>query len=329
MVEEWIRLGASRLSWGIGHGPGVVVATLVGTADEAALATILEGGIRLVDAAAAVVVIDVRRLEEAVGAGAQAIVRVAREAQRLDKELRLVGCGEEHGQVLRAAGLRGDLWHYPSLAAATDGLVGEPGHAVTVYLRRNRATRARLRLLVATLAPPCGMDEDDQARLIVALDDVCGLAAHSSLGDEEPLTVAFFARENTLTVDVSWRVPLDLLRDTEEIWTRRPSARARVGASVDQVETLAQTDGVVIRLVRQTSGKPVAAAPAEAALPDGSARRGTPVPGPAAKTPRRARGFAWKEWALRPRFAFGVAPAGRTVGLGKGVTGDSKNGEGS
>jgi anti-anti-sigma regulatory factor len=333
MVEEWIRLGASRLSWGIGHGPGAVIATLVGTSDDAALGTILEGGLRLVDAAAAVVVLDMRQLAGVEAGGASALVRVAREVQRLDKELRLVGCGEKLGQALRVAGLRGDFWHYPSLAAATEGLVSEPGHAVTVYLRRSRATRARLRLLVASLARPCGMDENDQARMIVALDDVCALAANSSLGDEEPMTLSFFAWANTLTADVGWQVPPALLGDLEEIWARRPSARARVMASVDEVETLRQTEGVVIRLVRHTSGKPVAAAPEEGRrpllLPDAAARRVAPVDSSAVSLPRRARRFAWKEWALRPRFAFGVGLGGRSAGLGKGVTGDIDNGEGS
>lgn len=333
MVEEWIRLEASRLSWGIGHGPGAVIATLSGTADDAALATILEGGIRLVDAQAAVVVLDLRLLEDVEGGGAQALARVTREVQRLDKELRLVGCGETLVQALRAAGLRGDFWHYPSIPAATDGLVSEPGHAVTVYLRRSRATRARLRMLVASLARPCAMDEDDQARLVVALDDVCALATNSSLGEEEPMTLSFFARENTLTADVGWQVPPTLLREAEEIWSRRPSARSRVAASVNQVETLRQTDGVVIRLVRYTRGKPLAAVPEgtgpQLLLPELAAQRPAPVESMGTPAPRRTRRTGWKEWALRPRFAFGRGLAGRPVGVGKGVTGDSNHGEGS
>jgi hypothetical protein len=85
--------------------------------------------------------------------------------------------------------------------------VSEPGHALTLYLRRDRATRARLRLIVASLARPCGLDEDDQARLVVALDDVCALAARTGNKSEEPLTMSFFSRDSTFTVDVGWRAP--------------------------------------------------------------------------------------------------------------------------
>src|SRR5207244_291289 len=116
---------------------------------------------------------DMRGVEGLAGVGGEAVARVMREAQRLEKEVRLVACSEAMERELRGMGLRGEFWHYPSLKAATEGAISEPGHGVTVYLRRSQATRARLRLLVASLARPCGLDDDDQARLVVALDDVC------------------------------------------------------------------------------------------------------------------------------------------------------------
>ena len=50
------------------------------------------------------------------------------------------------------------------------------------------ASGTRLRLLVASLARPCGLDEDDQARLVVAIDDVCGLAGKTAAAEDETLT---------------------------------------------------------------------------------------------------------------------------------------------
>jgi hypothetical protein len=276
-----------------------------------------------------------RGLEALAGPGGEALVRVMREAQRLEKEVRLVQCGEETAGQLRAMGLRGDFWHYPSLLAATEGAVEEPGHGVTVYLRRDRATRARLRLLVASLAPPCGLDEDDQAKLVVALDDVCGLAGPPHGADEERLTLIFFACAGLLTVDVSWRAAPALHRDVARIWERRPSTRPRQLAALDGVETLAQADSVVIRLKKQTRGAvatsslvPEVARPTGFGekLPDMVAKRSVRLP----VAPQAAQGggrFGWTRWISRPRLALVAGFAGRSVGRSKPAAGGSQDGQ--
>src|SRR5262249_47755137 len=110
MVEDWTCIGSSRLSIGISRAPGAVVATLKGTADESALETILEAGLKLLDDDAPAVVWDMRTLEEASGQGGEAVVRVMREAQRLEKEVRLVRCGEAMARQLAEMGLRGEFW---------------------------------------------------------------------------------------------------------------------------------------------------------------------------------------------------------------------------
>ena len=106
-----------------------------------------------------------------------------------------------------------------------------------------------------------------------------------------------------------WRVPPGRRSDEDALWAKRPDARARISGALEQVETLSQADGHVIRLVRQTRGEapPVTPEPS-VVLPDSTLERltrGLPSP------PGPVRRFSWGKWSLRPRFAFMPAIAGR------------------
>src|SRR6476660_3657154 len=132
---EIVRLVDSRLSVRIQVAPPFFVSEFAGAADESGHGTLSEWTERMAEEAAPVVVLEMGSLDELTGTAAAALGRGLREAQRLEKGVRLVRCRPADFDRLREAGLRGEVWHCGSLSHATGGTVGGDGAATQMHFR--------------------------------------------------------------------------------------------------------------------------------------------------------------------------------------------------
>jgi anti-sigma regulatory factor (Ser/Thr protein kinase) len=148
---EIVRLLDSRLSVRIQVTPPFFVSEFTGAADESGQATLREWTERMAEEPVPVIVLELGALDELTEPAATTLTRGLREAQRLDKGVRLVRCRRSDFDRLRAAGLRGDVQHCGSLAQATEGAIGGAETATRLHLRAEMSALTRLGALLGAL----------------------------------------------------------------------------------------------------------------------------------------------------------------------------------
>src|SRR5205085_2807895 len=135
LPEGLIRIGDSRLSVEAISVDPCIVGAFRGIADQTALKTLLEASDLLVTAPQARLVLDLQELQEATLWCAGTVARMIRQANRMGKEVYLVRCPAWFYEQLEANGLNGPVRHAGSLAAATDGLLGNSQSTLSLCLR--------------------------------------------------------------------------------------------------------------------------------------------------------------------------------------------------
>src|SRR3954454_23238769 len=148
---EIVRLVDSRLSVRIQVAPPFFVSEFAGAADETGHGTLAEWTKRMAEEAAQYVVLEMSSLDELTGAAAATLGRGLREAQRLEKGVRLVRCRRADFDRLRQAGLRGEVWHCGSLSYATGGTIGGEGAATQTHFRATPTALRRLDVILKAL----------------------------------------------------------------------------------------------------------------------------------------------------------------------------------
>jgi anti-sigma regulatory factor (Ser/Thr protein kinase)/anti-anti-sigma regulatory factor len=201
---EIVRLLDSRLSVRIRVAPPYFVSELEGAADDSGHATLAEWTERMVEEDAPVVVLDMGLLDELSGTAAATLSRGLREAQRLDRGVRLVRCRRSDFDRLTESGLRGDVWHCGSLAQATEGALGGRGDATRLHCRSSLSSLRRLELVLSTLARQLHLvPERTEALRGAVLEAAANAVRHGSpRGVEDTVTVIFHRHPGQLVVEV-------------------------------------------------------------------------------------------------------------------------------
>src|SRR5207247_4552122 len=119
---------------------------------ESGQATLREWTERMAEEAEPVVVLELGALDELTDPAVTTLTRGLREAQRLEKGVRLVRCRRSDFDRLRAAGLRGEVRHCGSLAHATEGALGSAGAATRLHFRSALTVLHRLDVTLKAVA---------------------------------------------------------------------------------------------------------------------------------------------------------------------------------
>src|SRR5438552_17459298 len=200
---EIVRLLDSRLSVRIQVAPPFFVSEFAGAADATGRATLAEWTERMAEEAEPVVVIEMGSLDELTGAAATTLSRGLREAQRLDKGVRLVRCRRADFDRLRDAGLRGDVWHCGSLSHATGGAFDGAAAATQLHFRAGMTILRRLEIVLKTLAAQIHLAPDRSEALRAAvLEAAANAVRHGSPhGAADTVSVIFHRHPGQLVVE--------------------------------------------------------------------------------------------------------------------------------
>jgi anti-sigma regulatory factor (Ser/Thr protein kinase) len=247
---EIVRLIDSRLSVRIRVAPPFFVSEFAGAADDTGQATLREWTSRMAEEAEPVVVVEMGSLDELSGPAAFTLSRGLREAQRLEKGVRLVRCRRADFDRLCDAGLRGEVWHCGSLSHATEGKLGGAGAATRLHLQAETAALSRLEVMLRSLArqlhlPP----EKGEALCAACLEATANAVRHGSpRGPRGRVSLVFHRLPGQLMIEVQDRGP--------------GFAPAAAGAGVglmrrlmDEVEFLPNPIGLLTRLTLSLPGK--------------------------------------------------------------------------
>jgi anti-sigma regulatory factor (Ser/Thr protein kinase) len=201
---EIVRLTESRLAVRIRVAPPFIVSEFAGAADETGHATLCEWTERMVEEPEPVVVLEMGSLEELSGAAASTLTRGLREAQRLEKGVRLVRCRRADFDRLQAAGLRGEVWHCGSLAQATDGTLGGSETSTRLHFRADRAALLRVGVMLDSLTRqlqlPTEIAESVRAS---ALEAAANAVTHGSPGGaRDTVTLIIHRLSGQLVIEV-------------------------------------------------------------------------------------------------------------------------------
>lgn len=204
---EIVRLTDSRLSVRIRVAPPFFVSELAGAADESGHTTLREWTERMAEEDEPVVVLEMGRLDELTHSAAATLTRGLREAQRLEKGVRLVRCRQVDFDRLRAAGLRGEVWHCGSLAQATEGVVGEAEAATRLHFRADPAELRRLGVMLSALARQLHLvPEAAEALRGAVLEAAANAVRHGSpRGARDRVSLFFHRLPGRLVVEVQDR----------------------------------------------------------------------------------------------------------------------------
>ncbi len=206
---EIVRLIDSRLSVRIQVAPPFFVSELAGMADESGHATLREWTERMAEEPAPVVVLEMGALDELTGAAAGTLTRGLREAQRLEKGVRLVRCRRADFDRLREAGLRGEVWHCGSLAQATEGKLGGAEGATRLHFRAEMTALARLEVMLGALASQLRLPPEESDALRAACTEATANAVrHGSPGaPDDRVSLIFHRLPRQLVIEVQDRGP--------------------------------------------------------------------------------------------------------------------------
>jgi anti-sigma regulatory factor (Ser/Thr protein kinase) len=240
---EIVRLIDSRLSVRIRVAPPFFISEFAGAADDTGQATLREWTQRMAEEPEPVIVLEMGSLAELTGSAASTLSRGLREAQRLDKGVRLVRCRRADFDRLCAAGLRGEVWHCGSLTHATEGRLGGADTATRLHFQAEPAALRRLETMLETLAcqlhlPP----EIGQALRAACLEATANAVRHGSpRGPQDRVSLIFH------------RLPGQLVVEVQDCGPGFVPAAAGAGAALmrrlmDEVEFLPNPVGLLTRL---------------------------------------------------------------------------------
>lgn len=253
-----ICLGPSSLTVEVQLSGPFVVGMFSGVADESAVSTLLDAAEMLVTADALHVVMDFARLREADDWSVEAVARLIREAHRLCRNVTLVRCDERLFARLGAAGLCGVVTHSGSLAAATDGRLGDSGATFNLYLRSETTCLTRLRAVVGVAARRQGLSDAEVPVLYSAIQEACVNAIRhgSPLGERNHVLVSFHHERDALIVEVADQGagfhPLHASDGNGD-------GISRMRQSLDRLEYFAGETGTVVRMTKYVSNRLVGA----------------------------------------------------------------------
>lgn len=240
---EIVRLVDSRLSVRIRVAPPFFVSEFAGAADDTGHGTLAEWTERMTEEAARFVVLEMGSLDELTGSAAATLGRGLREAQRLEKDVRLVRCRRADFDRLREAGLRGEVWHCGSLSYATAGTVGGEGAATQLHFRASMGALRRLEVVLKSLAGQLHLAPDrGEALRAAVLEAAANAVRHGSPGGgEEIVSVIFHRHPGQLVTEIQDSGPG--LTPSES-----GSGIALMRRLVDEVEFLPNPHGLLTRL---------------------------------------------------------------------------------
>ena len=200
-----IRIGESPLTLETREVPPCVVGILRGAADDTAVPTLVEAGDRLVTAGQPRMVLDFEGLREATPSAAGTVARTIREAHRVGKEVFLVRCPDWFYRTLVASGLGGPVRHAGSLAAATDGLLGQAQSTMSLCLRSEPTHLRRLRAVIGVLGAELPLSDEGLQQVKTAVGEACtnAMTHGSPLGPRNQILVTFHVGCDVLVVDVA------------------------------------------------------------------------------------------------------------------------------
>jgi anti-sigma regulatory factor (Ser/Thr protein kinase) len=206
---EIVRLIDSRLSVRIQVAPPFFVSELAGLADDSGQTTLREWTERMSEEPAPVVVLEMGSLDELTGAAAGTLSRGLREAQRLEKGVRLVRCRSADFARLREAGLGGEVWHCGSLAQATEGKLGGAEGATRLHFRSEISALSRLEVMLHSLARQLHLPSQQSVSLRAAcLEATANAVRHGSpRGANDRVSVIFHRLPHLLIVEIQDRGP--------------------------------------------------------------------------------------------------------------------------
>jgi anti-sigma regulatory factor (Ser/Thr protein kinase) len=201
---EIVKLLDSRLSVRIQVAPPFFVSEFAGAADDSGHATLCEWTERMAEEREPVVVVEMGALEELSSGAASTLTRGLREAQRLDKGVRLVGCRRDDFDRLRAAGLRGEVWHCGSLAQATEGALGGRDATTRLHFRAESAALSRLSVMLGSLARSLGLTPETTEGLRSAVVEAAtnAIMHGAPRGDRDRISLFFHRFPGQLVVEV-------------------------------------------------------------------------------------------------------------------------------
>jgi serine/threonine-protein kinase RsbW len=205
MPTEVFKLGSSRLTARVTeHGPHLVVA-LRGKADGSARETVAEVGERILTHPGTTVAFEMEELEEAWGSGADALVRVAREALRAERRVVFVRCREALFTQLRDAGLRGRIQHLPSLAAATEGAVQDGVQTITLHFQSQARCLTKVRTVLRAVTRRAGFSPAAQDDVLMAVVEAStnAILHGSPPNGEGRISLCIYLGPASLVVDVA------------------------------------------------------------------------------------------------------------------------------
>jgi len=178
------------------------------------------------------------------------------EAQRLGRHVCLVRCPDHLYRRLQEAGVCGSLSHAPSLAAATQGLLGERTEMLELHLRSMPELLHRLRNVVSVVARQAGFCESTEHLLRAAVNEAAANAmVHGSPeGPRNHVRVSFHLDRQVLTVDVADQGPgfdptgVPVPRPDE--FQERGYGLHMIRQSMDRVEFFRDSQGMLVRMTK-------------------------------------------------------------------------------
>jgi anti-sigma regulatory factor (Ser/Thr protein kinase)/anti-anti-sigma regulatory factor len=240
---EIVRLVDSRLAVRIHVAPPFFVSELAGTADESGQATLREWTQRMTEEPEPFVVLEMSGLDHLTGPAAATLTRGLREAQRLDKGVRLVRCRRSDFDRLSAEGLRGNVWHCGSLAQATEGTLGGSDTATRLHLRAELSILSRLEILLRALTSKMHFPPETAEALRASVLEAAanGIRHGSPNGPHDPISLIFH------------RLPGELVVEVQDAGRGIPSGVEGAGIRMmrrlmDEVEFLPNPGGLLTRL---------------------------------------------------------------------------------
>jgi serine/threonine-protein kinase RsbW len=251
-----IRIGESPLSVETMEVPPCVVGAFRGVADEGAMRTLLEAGDRLVTARPPRLVLDLEALVASTPWCAGTVARTIREAHRVGKEVTLVRCPDWFYHQLAVSGLGGPVKHAGSLAAATDGLLGQAQATMSLCLRSVPTHLRRLRSVIGVLGAELPISEEGLQQVKTAVGEACANAmTHGSpLGARNQILVSFHAGCDALIVDVADEGPgFDpaLVPEPDPAALREHGYGLHIMRQLmDRLECFPDSGGTVVRLTK-------------------------------------------------------------------------------
>jgi serine/threonine-protein kinase RsbW len=275
MATELYRLSASRLTARIAEHPGCLVLALAGRVDGSARETLAEVTDRILIDPRPAIVFELEDVEEAWGGGADGLVRLVRECQRIGRRVVFVRCREALHEQLRGAGLRGAVEHLPSLAAATDGVIQDGRQTIRLHFRHPRSL-ATVRRVLRAVTQRAGFSATAQDDVLMAVVEACTNALlHGMAPDGEGRTsVCIHLGPASLVVDVADEGrgfdPARLSAPDLEEPREHGYGLFIIRRVMDRLEVFHGDSGTVVRMTRSVARDGEAAGTGQAPLLGGS-----------------------------------------------------------